>query len=91
MWAAQGKQGLKTAALVFSVQLEAGKTILSLLLDPGGSFVLCGCSNGQIAVSNPSSSLQSRSAGDLQPWCMSIIQSIEWHRTVCREECAEAT
>ncbi|KAK9843338.1 hypothetical protein WJX74_010606 [Apatococcus lobatus] len=49
MWAAQGKQGLKAAALVFSVQLEAGKTILSLLMDPGGSFILCGCSNGQIA------------------------------------------
>lgn len=51
MWAAQGKQGLKTAAQVFSTQLEAGKTILSLLMDPGGSFILCGCSNGQIAVS----------------------------------------
>lgn len=54
MWAAQGKQGLKTAALVFSAQLEDGKTILSLLMDPGGSFILCGCSNGQIAVSKTS-------------------------------------
>ena len=51
MWAAHGRQGLKAAVLLFTAQLEAGQDILSLLMDSNGSFVLCGCRDGKLAVS----------------------------------------
>ncbi|KAK9861432.1 hypothetical protein WJX84_001737 [Apatococcus fuscideae] len=50
MWAAHGRQGLKAAVLLFTAQLEAGQDILSLLMDSNGSFVLCGCRDGKLAV-----------------------------------------
>ena len=53
MWAAQGKQGLKSAAMLFSAQLADGHDALSLLLDPGGSFILAGCRDGTIGVRAP--------------------------------------